>query len=100
LLALAIHFDKLIRQGAVKDYADLARLGNVSRARISQIMDLLNLAPDIQEAILFLPPTTASKDWVTERKLRALAAANWDLQGDRWSCFWAHSAVSSEERRN
>ena len=54
LMALAIHFEELIRQGLVKDYADLARLGGVSRARITQIMNLLNLPPTEQEEILFL----------------------------------------------
>ena len=34
LMALAIHFDGLIRSGAVANYAELARLGNVTRARI------------------------------------------------------------------
>jgi regulator of RNase E activity RraA len=44
---MAIHFDGLIRKGAVRDYADLARLGHVARARVTQIMNLLNQAPDI-----------------------------------------------------
>jgi hypothetical protein len=72
LLALAIRFDALIRQGAVQDYAELARLGGVSRARISQVMDLLNLAPEIQEGILFLPRAVSGRDPVTERELRSL----------------------------
>lgn len=55
LMALALRFDGLIRTGAVTDQAELARLGHVTRARVSQIMALLNLAPDIQEALLFLP---------------------------------------------
>ena len=38
LLALALRFDGLIRSGAVRDYAELARLGQVSRARITQII--------------------------------------------------------------
>jgi hypothetical protein len=42
-----------------KDYSQLARLGHVSRAQITQIMNLLLLAPDIQEEILFLPKTVA-----------------------------------------
>ena len=62
LMALAIKFDEMIRSGEVKDQAELARLGHVSRARLSQIMNLLNLAPDIQEAILFLPPTVEGRD--------------------------------------
>jgi hypothetical protein len=56
LLALAYRFDELVRSGAVRDYAELARLGHVTRARVTQIMNLLNLAPDIQEDILWLPP--------------------------------------------
>lgn len=35
LMALAIRFDQLIRDGVVKDYADLARLGHISRARVT-----------------------------------------------------------------
>ncbi len=69
LMALAIHFDGLIRQGLVKDYADLARLGSVSRARITQIMNLLNLPPQTQEEILFLE----GESRVTEREMRGLA---------------------------
>lgn len=71
LLALAVHFDELIRRGLVRDYADLARLGGVSRARISQLMDLLNLAPDIQELILLGPEVPNGQDSLTERGLRA-----------------------------
>ena len=52
LMALAIVFDDLVREGKIENYAKLARLGQVSRARISQIMTLLNLAPDIQEVVL------------------------------------------------
>jgi hypothetical protein len=60
LLALALKLDGLIRHGTIRDYATLARLGHVSRARISQVMVLLLLAPDIQEEILYLQPKTAA----------------------------------------
>ncbi len=46
LMALAIKFQEMIDRGEVKDYADLARLGHVTRARITQIMNLLKLAPE------------------------------------------------------
>ena len=62
LMALAIRLDPLVRSGVVADYATLARLGHVSRARVSQIMNLLLLAPDIQEALLFLLPTQRGRD--------------------------------------
>lgn len=81
LMALAIHFDGLIRRGLVRDYADLARLGGVSRARITQIMDLLNLAPEIQEGILFLQRTVQPTDAVTERDLRPITSElDWSRQ--------------------
>lgn len=60
LMALAIHFDWLIREGNVKDQAELARLGGVSRARLTQIMNLTLLAPEIQEKLLFSEGATVS----------------------------------------
>jgi ParB-like chromosome segregation protein Spo0J len=51
-LALAHHWRGLIRDGVVRDQTDLSRIVGVSRARISQVMRLLDLAPDIQEAVL------------------------------------------------
>lgn len=85
LMALAIRFEGLIRDGVVTDYADLARLGHVTRARITQIMNLLHLAPDIQEAILFLPSVESGKDQVTERELRtAVAEGDWRKQRQVW----------------
>ena len=68
LMALAIRFDGLLREETVRDYAELARLGHVTRARMTQIMKLLDLAPDLQEEILFLPPVKG----LTERRLRLL----------------------------
>lgn len=60
----------MIRQGIVRDYADLARLGGVSRARITQIMNLLNLPPWKQEELLFLEGGPGRAE-VTEREMRA-----------------------------
>lgn len=81
LVAMAIRFDRLVREGQVRDYAELARVGRVSRARLTQIMNLLNLAPDIQEEILFLPRTLAGRDAVTEHDLRTVAAVvEWEGQ--------------------
>jgi hypothetical protein len=87
-MALAIYFDDLIRRGEVKSYAELAAIGHVSRSRISQIMDLLNLAPSIQEAILNLPVSTIGGEAVTERQLRPMAAtADWSQQLRLWNGF-------------
>jgi len=54
LMALAVRMEGLVRGGQVKDYAELARLGGVSRARVTQVLNLRNLAPAIQERLLFL----------------------------------------------
>jgi len=73
LMALAMRFDELIRSGEVTDYAELARLGHVSRARLSQIASLLGLAPDLQEEILFLPRTLKGRDPIQLRHLLPIA---------------------------
>ena len=86
LMALAIRFEQLIRDGNVADYAELARLGQVSRARMTQIMNLLNLSPAIQEAILFLPRVEQGGDPVTERELRdVVGVEDWVEQQRLWS---------------
>lgn len=85
LMALAIRMDQLIHDGVVADQAELARLGHVTRARLTQVMNLLCLAPDIQEAILFLPATLRGRDAVTERDLRPIAAVpDWQKQRRMW----------------
>jgi hypothetical protein len=83
LMALAIRFDQLIRDGVVADQAELAELGQVSRARLTQIMDLLQLAPDVQERLLFIPESRRGRQQVTERAIRSVTdVANWELQRD------------------
>src|SRR5229473_2308381 len=52
LLALALKMEQMIQEGTVKNYGELAHLGQVSAARITQVMNLLHLAPDLQEEIL------------------------------------------------
>ncbi len=83
---LALRFDRLVREGVVENYADLARLGGVSFARMSQILNLLNLAPDIQELLLFLRKTPGGHDPLSEWNLRDLVAeADWTKQRRHWA---------------
>lgn len=85
LMALAIRLDGLIREGVVTDQAELARLGHVSRARLTQIMNLLCLAPDLQEEILFLPTFERGRNSLTEKQLRPIAATpSWNKQRQMW----------------
>ncbi len=85
LMALAIRFDELLKRGEVKDYAELARVGHVTRARVTQITNLLYLAPEIQEQILFLPLTEKGSDAVKEWQVRPIVAEpNWATQRTMW----------------
>ena len=85
LMALAIKFEGLIREGVLRDYSDLARLGHVTRARMTQIMSLLNLAPDLQQELLFLSKTITGRDPVSERNIRRITAiVRWDRQRKAW----------------
>ena len=85
LLALAIRLEELVRTDIVRDDAELARLGQVSPARISQIVGLNVLAPDIQEEILFLPPTLRGRDPLREQHVRPITAVlHWPAQRRMW----------------
>jgi hypothetical protein len=52
-MALAIRLEQLIKDGLVTHQAELARVGHVSRARVTQIMNLLNLAPTFKRRFCF-----------------------------------------------
>ncbi|WP_437226514.1 hypothetical protein SH661x_004625 [Planctomicrobium sp. SH661] len=74
LMALAIKFGGLINDGTIADQSELARLAHVTQPRMTQIMNLMNLAPDIQEQLLFLPRVTNGRDPIHEKMLRPIAA--------------------------
>jgi hypothetical protein len=77
LTALAIRFQTSLDNALFRDYAEVGRLGHVTRARMTQITKLLYLAPDIQEQILFLPPVKG----INERNLRQVVdTIEWEEQ--------------------
>src|SRR5713101_4646638 len=85
VVALAIQFQNMIQRGEARDYADLARLGCLTRERMSQIMELVWLAPDIQQEILYLPPTTGGRYPISERSARSVAGhLEWAVQRTEW----------------
>ena len=99
LMALAIRFEGMLARSEVKDYAELARLGHVTRARVTQIMNLLNLAPDIQEQILFLPEVTSGHDPIKEWQVRPVAAeVEWGRQRAMWRGLPAPSGARAATR--
>ncbi len=88
LMALAIHFDRLVREGKVADLSDLARLAHVTQPRMTQIMNLNHLAPDIQDELLYLAPIAMGREPIHERMLRSLAAEiDWKRQRATWSNY-------------
>ena len=86
LMALALRLEELVRTGQVASYSALASLGQVTRARICQIMNLLHLAPDIQEALLFLPHTQRGTCSATSGKTSSYELAH--LLPLRVDVFW------------
>ena len=81
LLVLGHHFENLVREGVVKDYAEIARLTGLSRARVTQIANLTLLAPDIQEVVLSPPAVLTDGERLTEHDLRPMAAeVHWQKQ--------------------
>ena len=81
LMALAIRLETLVREGAVGNHGDLAEAGQISRARMSQLLRLLELAPAIQEQLLFLPKIIWGRDPIHEHALRKITRiVDWESQ--------------------
>lgn len=95
-MALAIRLDGLIRSRELRDQAAVARLGGVSRARVTQIMNLQFLAPDIQEQLLFLAPLSAGRAPVLLRDLQPIARHFcWEKQRAMWGRLTATRSCTS-----
>jgi hypothetical protein len=92
VVALAIHFQDMLERGEVRNHADLARLGCISRERMSQIMMLAWLAPDIQQEVLSLPKTPGGRFPVSETCLRSIARLpSWIEQRTEWQVLAQNS---------
>jgi len=88
LMALAIKFDGMIRDGVVANQSELSELARVTQPRMTQIMNLLHLAPDLQEAILSLPQSAHGVPQLTERELRPIVQiSDWRSQRALWAAL-------------
>ncbi len=72
VVAVAHHVDHLVRSGVAKSYADVGDLGGITRARVSQLTNLLFLSPVIQERLLFLHRPATGREQLGERDLREI----------------------------
>ncbi len=85
MLALAHHLQRAIDQGLVADRAGVARKLGLTRARVTQLLDLLLLAPDLQLLVLELEAVDATEP-ASERALRAVAhGRTWERQRRLWA---------------
>jgi len=73
IMALAVKLEQVVRERKAPSYASLAEAGHLSRARLSQIMTLTNLAPSIQETVLLFPRKMSGADSVSEKQLSDIA---------------------------
>ena len=84
-LALAHHLQAAIDRGAIADRADVARKLGLTRARVTQLLDLLLLAPDLQGLVLALEAVDGAEP-MAERTVRAVAhAGTWTEQRAEWA---------------
>ena len=70
-LVVALSLRRKLESGEYSSRAELARSLGVSRVRVTQMLRLLDLAPDVVQMILNLGDPMP-KRWVTERALRRL----------------------------
>lgn len=85
MLALAHHVQWAIDRGEVADAATVARRLGVTRARVSQLLDLCPLAPEIQEGLLWLDAVDGAEP-MAERALRGVVrAGRWERQRAGWA---------------
>ena len=91
LVAPASRMQSMIDSGQVESFQQLAELGRISQPRMTQIMSLLLLAPDIQEELLYLPEVMQGKAQVHERLLRPLTREiDWRVQRRMWARIKNH----------
>lgn len=96
LMALAIRFQKLLDDGEIASMSELARLTHVTQPRMTQIMNLLHLAPDIQEELLSLPFVRSGEDPITERDLRPITRMrDWRKQRRIWLVVRGESNINN-----
>jgi hypothetical protein len=98
LLALAHHIERRVRSGELDDFAAAARAYGLTRARVTQIVNLTLLAPAIQEEILGMEPVAHGRDRISERGLRNVVAEPlWGRQLEDWEARLARSGRRADD---
>jgi len=91
LVALANRMQSMLDSDQVESYQQLAEMGRISQPRMTQIMNLLLLAPDIQEELLHLPGIIQGKATIHEKLLRPMTMQiDWGVQRKMWRSIKTH----------
>jgi hypothetical protein len=84
-LAQALGWQEGVEDGTYPSFAAIARRDGMAPQRLAQLVELTLLAPDIQEAVLFLESEDGVEP-ISERAVREIAAdVNWSAQRARWA---------------
>ena len=84
MLALAHKIQDTIDRGMVANQAEVAELLRIRRARVTHLLGLTLLAPEIQERVLLSEAVDGVEPW-TERGLRAVGrCGDWGVQRRVW----------------
>ena len=97
LMALAIKLEALFGECRNVSVRELACVGCVSRTRMTQILNLLHLAPDIQERLLWLPRLAHGREVISEKTLRRLTGEYyWERQREQFKRLLSRRAGNSD----
>jgi len=89
MMALAIFYEQLIKNGKIKSFSDIGRLENVSQQRVSQIMSLLYLSPKLQNKILTLPMQFPYSKFIsTEKCIQIAKIIDFERQEELFERIW------------
>ena len=98
LMALAIQLEEVSRSGNFATQQQFADALHITQPRLTQIINLTFLAPDLQEELLFLPKTHSGRDAIHERMLRPVTALlDWNEQRAAWRRLLASTTLVGSE---
>ncbi len=79
LLRQAVEWRALLESGKASNQAAIARREGITRARVTQVLGMLRLAPEIQQHILSMPKTLG-RQTISERALRSITMLDYEHQ--------------------
>jgi len=95
MMALAIFYEQLIKDGKIKSVSDIGRLENVSQQRVSQIMSLLYLSPKLQEKLLSLPRQYRNSCRIpTEQCIQIAKIIDFERQKEMFERIWKEQLIT------